>query len=52
MNTPKGRPTDEFARFRELTRKVISVPKSEIDRRAAEKRQEKEAEEEKPTQES
>jgi hypothetical protein len=40
-NQPKGRPTDEFARFRELTKQVVSVPKTEIDRRAAEKRDEK-----------
>jgi hypothetical protein len=48
MPQPKGRPTDEFARFRELTKKVLSVPKTEIDRRAAEKREQKKPEEKKP----
>jgi hypothetical protein len=44
----KGRPTDEFARFRELTKKVISVPKTEIDRRTAEKREQKKSGDKKP----
>jgi hypothetical protein len=44
MTQPKGRPTGEFARFHEPTKNVISVPKTEIDRRAAEERDEKKAE--------
>jgi hypothetical protein len=48
MPQPKGRPTDAFARFRELTKQVVSVPKTEIDKRAAEKRRVKEKSAEKP----
>jgi hypothetical protein len=43
MRQPKGRPTDEFAQFRDLTKRIISVPKAEIDRRAAENREQKKA---------
>jgi len=35
MKIKRGRPTKEFARFYALTKRVISVPKAEIDRREA-----------------
>jgi hypothetical protein len=35
MPQPKVRPNAAFARFRALTKRVVSVPKTEIDKRAA-----------------
>jgi hypothetical protein len=32
----KTKPADEFARFHALTKRVVSVPKAEVDRRAKE----------------
>ena len=34
MSKPKGRPTNEFAKFRALTKRIVSVSKAEIDKRA------------------
>jgi hypothetical protein len=48
MAQPKGRPTNEFARFRDLTKRIVSVPKTEIDKREAERREARDAETETP----
>lgn len=42
--TPKQDPdTEEFDKFRDLTRKLIAVPKKEIDREAAKHERKKKA---------
>lgn len=40
--------SDEFKRFEEMTRKIVSVPKSEIDRRQAEYEREREQKRKRP----
>jgi hypothetical protein len=42
LNVPKGCKTEEFTRFDDLLRKVVSVPKEEINRREKEEKQKKE----------
>ena len=34
MAQPKDKTTSEFTKFRALTKRIVSVPKSEIDKRA------------------
>jgi hypothetical protein len=35
MPQTKGRPPAQFAKFRELTKRIVAVPKTEIDKRAS-----------------
>lgn len=44
MSKPKAdKPSEEYARFEKLAKQLISVPKSEIDKREAEYQKQKKA---------
>lgn len=44
MSKPKPKPSEEYANFEKLAKQLISVPKSEIDKREAEYQRQKKAE--------
>lgn len=50
MSKPKEpeQKSEEFTRFEEMTRKLVSVPKSEIDRREAEYQRQRQGKKKRP----